>query len=157
MEEVGDECKVVFDGLLLESVGKSGKRGGGAATRETREGWPLLTVETEVNGDLKRTIDRGPSLVGLLDSTCRYNRIPSCLGCSLVSPVQNIIFLIVHFFTLLIPITQQPGQVGVLGRMSLYIWQQHEHTSVHTHYRNVALLWGNIHNKLCKDDFALVS
>ncbi len=24
-------------------------------TRETREGWPLLTVETEVNGDSKRT------------------------------------------------------------------------------------------------------
>jgi hypothetical protein len=24
-------------------------------TRETREGWPLLTVETEVNGDSKST------------------------------------------------------------------------------------------------------
>ncbi len=29
--------------------------------RETREGWPLLTVETEVNGDSKSTNERGPS------------------------------------------------------------------------------------------------
>jgi hypothetical protein len=25
---------------------------------ETKEGWPLLTVETEVNGDLKSTSER---------------------------------------------------------------------------------------------------
>jgi len=31
--------------------------------RETREGWPLLTVETEVNGDSESTNERGPSLV----------------------------------------------------------------------------------------------
>jgi hypothetical protein len=29
-----------------------------------REGWPLLTVESEVNGDSKSTNERGPSLVG---------------------------------------------------------------------------------------------
>ncbi len=28
--------------------------------RETRDGWPLLTVETEVNGDSKSTNERGP-------------------------------------------------------------------------------------------------
>ncbi len=33
---------------------------------ETREGWPLLTVKTEVNGDSKRTNERGPFLVGSL-------------------------------------------------------------------------------------------
>jgi hypothetical protein len=34
-------------------------------TRETREGWPLLTVETEVNGDSQSTNERGiPWLVG---------------------------------------------------------------------------------------------
>ncbi len=49
--------------------------------RENREGWPLLNVETEVNGDSKRTNDRVLSLVGLLDSSCRYNRFLSCLGC----------------------------------------------------------------------------
>jgi hypothetical protein len=38
---------------------------------------------------------------------------------ALVSPVYNIIFLILHFSTLLVPITQQPGQAGVLGRLSL--------------------------------------
>jgi hypothetical protein len=35
-------------------------------TRETRERWPLLTVEAEVNGDSKSTNERGPSLVGSL-------------------------------------------------------------------------------------------
>ncbi len=33
---------------------------------ETREGWPLLTVETEVNGDIGSTYERVPSLVGAL-------------------------------------------------------------------------------------------
>jgi hypothetical protein len=30
--------------------------------RDYIEGWPLLTVETEVNGDSKSTNERGPSL-----------------------------------------------------------------------------------------------
>jgi hypothetical protein len=38
---------------------------GNGNIRETREGWPLLTVETEVNGDSKSTKESGPSLVGL--------------------------------------------------------------------------------------------
>jgi hypothetical protein len=50
--------------------------------RETREGWPLVTVEIEANGDSKSTNDRGPSLVGSLDSSCWYNRFLSGLGCS---------------------------------------------------------------------------
>jgi hypothetical protein len=33
-------------------------------SQREREGWPLLTVETEVNGDSKSTNDRDPSLVG---------------------------------------------------------------------------------------------
>ena len=37
--------------------------------RETREGWPLLTLKNEVNGDSKSTNERGPSLVGLLGSS----------------------------------------------------------------------------------------
>ncbi len=40
----------------------------------------------------------------------------------LVSPVQNIIFLTAYFFTLLAPLTQQPGQAVVLGRLSLRLW-----------------------------------
>jgi hypothetical protein len=54
--------------------------------RETREEWPLLTVETEVSaGDSKSTNKRGPSLVGSLDSSCRFNIFLTCLGCSTVS------------------------------------------------------------------------
>ncbi len=30
-----------------------------AKTRETREGWPLLAFETEVNGDSKSTSEKG--------------------------------------------------------------------------------------------------
>ncbi len=42
---------------------------------------------------------------------------------ALVSPaVRNIIFLTGHFFTFLVPIAQQPGQAGVLGRLSLCLW-----------------------------------
>jgi hypothetical protein len=37
---------------------------------------------------------------------------------ALVSLVQNIIFLNAHFFTLTVPIAQQPGQAAVLGRLS---------------------------------------
>jgi hypothetical protein len=41
---------------------------------------------------------------------------------ALVSPVQNIIFLTVNFFTLLVLIAQQPGQAGVQSRLSLSLW-----------------------------------
>jgi hypothetical protein len=40
--------------------------------RETRVGWPLLTVVTELNGDSKSTYERCPSLVGSLGLSCRY-------------------------------------------------------------------------------------
>jgi hypothetical protein len=49
---------------------------------------------------------------------------------ALLSPAQNIIFLAAHFFTLLVPIARQPGQVGqevVPGRLSLCLWS---HTSM---------------------------
>jgi hypothetical protein len=32
--------------------------------RETREGWPLATVETKAYGDSKRTNERGPFFLG---------------------------------------------------------------------------------------------
>jgi hypothetical protein len=50
--------------------------------RDTWEGWPLLTVETEVDGDLKSAYERGSSLVGSLGLLCRYKRFLFCLGCS---------------------------------------------------------------------------
>ncbi len=48
-------------------------------SRETREGWPLLTVETEVNGDSKSTNEKSPSLVGFLGLPCRFTRFLFCL------------------------------------------------------------------------------
>jgi len=38
-----------------------------------REGWPLLIVETELNGDSKSTNERGPYLVGSL-ACCAVTR-----------------------------------------------------------------------------------
>jgi hypothetical protein len=55
---------------------------GGGIDRDTREGWPLLTVDTEVNGDIKRTNERGPFLVGSLGLSCQYKRFSFCLGYS---------------------------------------------------------------------------
>jgi hypothetical protein len=40
---------------------------------------PLLTVETEANGDLWSTNEWGPSLVGFFGSSCQYKRFLSCL------------------------------------------------------------------------------
>ncbi len=51
-------------------------------TRENREGWPLLTVETEANGDSWSTCEKIPSLVASLGSSRRCYRLLSCLGCS---------------------------------------------------------------------------
>ncbi len=42
--------------------------------------WPLLTVETEANGDSWSTYVKGPSLIGSLGSSCRYNKFLSCFG-----------------------------------------------------------------------------
>jgi hypothetical protein len=83
-----------------------------AAPIETREWWPLPTVETEANGDSKsRKNERCPSpLVGSLGSSCRFKRLLSCLGCSRCK-----------LFQLCVPIAQQPGQAVVQGRLSLNV------------------------------------
>ena len=51
-------------------------------TERLERGSPLLTIETEVNGDSKRTNERGPFLVGSLGLSCRYKRFLFCLVCS---------------------------------------------------------------------------
>ncbi len=81
--------------------------------RETREGCPLVTVETELNRDSKSTNERGPSLVGSLGLSCHYKRFLYALA-ALVGSVQNIIFLTVHYFNHFPP----AGQAAVLGRLS---------------------------------------
>jgi hypothetical protein len=84
-------------------------------SRKTREGWPLLTVETEVNGDseLGSTNERGPFLIGSLGLSCRYNRFLSFLGCS-SRPSATYFFLAVHFFNSFVLNAHQAGQAAVL-------------------------------------------
>ncbi len=62
----------------------------------------MLTVETEVNGDLKSTYKRGPSLVGSLGSSSRYKRLLYYFGYSSRPNTNNL--------------AQQPGQAVVQGR-----------------------------------------
>ncbi len=77
-------------------------------TREYKEGWPLLTVETEVNGDSKSTNKSCPSLVGLLGLSYRYKRFLFCLGSS-SRPTIKSFFLSVHYFNSFAPISCQAG------------------------------------------------
>jgi hypothetical protein len=82
--------------------------------RETRERFPLVTVQTEVNGDSKSTNERGPSLVGSLGLSCRYKRffMPWLL--------QLVQYKIIFFSPYNITIPLSPaGQAAVLGRLSL--------------------------------------
>jgi hypothetical protein len=77
-------------------------------SKETKEGWPLLTVETEVDRDSNSTNER--VLPWLVRWARRASTKDFCLAlAALVSQLQNIIFLPLHFFTLLVPIIQQPG------------------------------------------------
>jgi hypothetical protein len=87
-------------------------------TIETGEGWPLLTVETEVNGDSKSTNEkRVPSWLVLW--ACRAGTRDFCPAlAALVGPVQNVFFLTVHNFHSFVHIGQQAGQAVVLGRFS---------------------------------------
>jgi hypothetical protein len=62
-------------------------------TRETREGWPLMTVETKTNGDLwsiKRVLPWLVRWARRAGTRCFY---PA--SAALISPVQNI-FLTAH-------------------------------------------------------------
>ncbi len=76
--------------------------------RETGVGWPLLTVETELNGDSKSTNKRGPSLIGW--AVLPVQEILFCLG-SLVSTVQNIFFHLA-LFQCLCPHSPSPRKLG---------------------------------------------
>ncbi len=68
--------------------------------RETREGWPLLTVENEANGDSRSTWYKKGVLSGLVRWSCRAVARAFCPAlAALVGSVQNIFFLAVNFFT----------------------------------------------------------
>jgi hypothetical protein len=65
---------------------------------ERGDSW--LKLKLMANGGSWSTYERDPSLVGSLGSARRYN-IDFCPAlAALVSPVKNIIFLVVHYFTL---------------------------------------------------------
>jgi hypothetical protein len=86
-------------------------------TRETREGWPLLTIESEANGDLWSANERGPSLAGRLGSSCWYKRFYPALA-ALVSTVKNI-FPQRTLFHLMCPLGRQSCQVTCLKVFSV--------------------------------------
>ncbi len=83
-------------------------------TKKTREGWPLLTVETDVNGDSMST----NVLPWFVPLACRAGTWDSCLGWSSL-PIAKKIFLRIHYFHSFVPISQQAGHAAVLGRLSL--------------------------------------
>jgi hypothetical protein len=91
-------------------------------TKEIREGWPLMTVETEANKDLGSTNEVGPSLAGSLGLPYRYKKF-FILPWLLWSALYKIFFPHVHYFGLCVPIAQQPGlctgQAVVQGHLSL--------------------------------------
>ncbi len=69
------------------------------------------------NWGLKEHIWKVSSLVGSLRSLCWPKSFCSALA-ALVGPVQNIIFLTVHYFTSFVPTVQQAGQAVVPRRLS---------------------------------------
>jgi hypothetical protein len=88
--------------------------------RETREGWPLLTIETEVNGDSKSTNERGTFLVGSLALLCRCKRFLSCFGCS-SRPSTKYFFPHHTLFKLLCSHRTASWVPAELGRLSLSV------------------------------------
>jgi len=90
--------------------------------RDYREEWPLLTLETETNGDSGST----------------YESVLPRLGCwayralaALVSPVQNIfLHCTVYTTALLVPIAQQAWQAVVPHHLShiMCLWSPYRNT-----------------------------
>jgi len=77
----------------------------GEEQRDYREGWHLPTVETELNGDSKKTNERYPFLAGRWASRVGTRDFYSAVA-ALVGLVQNIFFLTENRK----PIAQQAGQ-----------------------------------------------
>ncbi len=67
------------------------------------QGWPLLTVETEVNGDSKSKNEGCPCLVGSSGLSCRCKRFLISLGCSSRPSTKYIFFFTVHYFNSFCP------------------------------------------------------
>ncbi len=92
-----------------------GLEASGALTRETRKGWPLLTVETDANGNSRSTNERGPSLVGPLGFSCRYKSFLFCHSYS-TRPSTTFSFPYLTLFISFVPIARQavvPGHLSL--------------------------------------------
>ncbi len=88
-------------------------------------GWPLLTVETQVNGDSKNTNVRSPPWL-----VCWTGTVDFCpVLAALVGPVQNIFPHCTPLFQFLnVPIAQQASQTAVLGHLSLVrLFREYSH------------------------------
>jgi hypothetical protein len=79
-----------------------------------RLGWPLLTVETELNGDSKSTNER---MKGVLSWFLVGHVVPVQLGSSGRPSTKYFFDLAIHFL-----IRQYPGQAAVLDRLSLSMY-----------------------------------
>ncbi len=108
--------------MFLRLGGGGGGEYGEVESRETREGWPQLTINTEAKGDSKSSNERGPSLVSSSGLSCRYQRFSFCFGCSSRPSTKNIFFLAI-LFQFLCPHRSASWQAVVLGRLSfMCLW-----------------------------------
>ncbi len=84
--------------------------------------WKSVIEDTRAGGLcwLLKLRQIGPSLDGLLASSCQYNRFCPVLA-ALIDQVQNIFFLTVHYFNSFFPITQKARQAVVPGHLPLNV------------------------------------
>ncbi len=81
---------------------------GSVQVRETRKGWPLLTVKTQVNGDSR--VQMKGVLPWLVCWACRAGIRDFCSApVALVGPVQNMFF---SPYTVSIPLSTSPSKLG---------------------------------------------
>ncbi len=100
----------VFISVVLVTVG---------VTREIREEWPPLTVET-----IRQRVTQGVHLKGVLAWLVRWSRHAGTRYfylalADLVGPVHIIFFLTLHNFMSFVPIAQQARKAVVPGLQSL--------------------------------------
>jgi hypothetical protein len=83
--------------------------------RDYRDGWLLLTVETQVKGHLMKGV---LSWFVLWAYRAGTRDLCSALA-ALVGPVQNMFFITIHYYNFFVPFAQQARQAAMLGRLSI--------------------------------------
>jgi hypothetical protein len=82
------------------------------------EGGPCWLLKLRWMGNQSIQMKEVLFLVGSLGLSCRNKRFLFCLGCS-SRPSTKYFFLTLLYFNFIVPIAQQAGQAGLLGRLSL--------------------------------------